>query len=265
MKLPLKDWLSAIDPLKKWYNRSLLCDLTKLVFDDKNKIIMDWSCKCGCSIAVGMMFKHLGLLDEVMKKNKRIHAYRRLTYTPHHRVNRTTLCNKDNYLFKVVRNPYTRAVSSYLHVCGRPKLNLLAQKNPDSYKTLSFRQFIILLEGMNVKHDIDPHCRVQTKNYERRNLRQPVICKLESFAQDIEKINTECNVNFSLEGVTAHHHAKKDVEKKTLCVDHSFENFDGAYPNYNYFYDQVVFEKVTQLYKEDIERYEYDFPWEEIT
>jgi hypothetical protein len=267
MKLFLKSWLSNIGPLKTHYNRSLFCDLDKLVFDEENNIIMDWSCKCGCSIAISMMFEHLGLLKEAKKlKNKKwVHAYRRSTYTPKHPVSHKSLCDDSNFLFKVVRNPYTRIVSSYIHVCRYIKQNLLELKDIGTYRQLTFRQFVALLENRNIKFDIDPHCRMQTKNYERRNLRQPVIFKLETLAQDVEKINAACNVNYSLQGLTAHHHADKNAQNIEFSADESFASFDGVYPDYNYFYDQKNFEKVTQLYKEDIERYEYDFPWEEIT
>lgn len=264
MKFLFKTWLSSISPLKKYYNRSIFCDLDKLVFDEENNIIMDWSCKCGCSIAVSMMFQYLGLLEQAKnsKKKQWVHAYRRFTYTPKHPVNRKALCNKKNFLFKVVRNPYTRVVSSYIHVCRYFKRDLLQLKAMNDYKKLTFRQFLALLESRNVKFDSDPHCRMQTKNYERKNLRQPVICKLETLARDIKEVNAACNVDFSLEGLTAHHHAKRDMASADFCGDQAFEVFSGIYPDYNYFYDQEIFERVTQLYKEDIERYGYEFPWD---
>lgn len=263
MKSSFKSLFAGISPLKKRYNRSLFCDLDKLVFDEENNIIMDWSCKCGCSIAVSMIFQHLGVLEQAknFKKKQWVHAYRRFVYTPKHPVNRKALCDKKNFLFKVVRNPYTRVVSSYIHVCRYFKQNLLHLKKINNYKQLTFRQFLSLLENSNTKFDVDPHCRMQTKNYERKNLRQPVICKLETLAQDIEKINAVCNTSYSLQGLTAHHHADKNAENTEFSADEKFESFNGAYPDYKHFYDKEIFKKVTELYKEDIERYGYEFSY----
>jgi hypothetical protein len=236
-----------------------------LLFDKKHKVIIDWTPKSGCTIAAKMFFKSMGLFDEAIAYAPWIHKYRQEVFYKSHVVLPSDLLNQDNFLFKVVRNPYMRVVSSYIHIClnghKNPKKQAKRKKDFVDYASITFAQFIDELARIDIRYDCDPHCRVQTKNYEREGLRQPVICKLETLAHDLEKVNTSCKTNFSIDSITSKHHAKKEEGNAEFCGEKTWQSFSRAYPDYKYFYNQAIFDKVTRLYREDIERYNYESPW----
>ncbi len=77
--------------------------------------MMGWTPKCACTTACKMFFHHLGLLEEALEFHEFIHQYRQRVYEPKHQVLTNYFHDKDMFKFKVVRDPYRRAVSSYVH------------------------------------------------------------------------------------------------------------------------------------------------------
>ena len=46
------------------------------IVDEKSKLVMLWTPKAACTTACIMMFKHMGLLEDALKRSKWIHEYR---------------------------------------------------------------------------------------------------------------------------------------------------------------------------------------------
>lgn len=239
------------------------------LYDKKNKVILDWSHKCGCTVTTKMFFSAMGLLDDVQKfRSGGIHTYRTKKFRYDHPVTTKDVLNPENFLFKVVRNPYTRIVSSYIDACAKHNENkrndYLAVTGIKNYQELTFNQFVNALASIDLAHQANPHQLVQIKNYERKGLRQPYICKLENLNEDIKNVNKYCNSHFSIDGLSSAHHAKKSGKLTELCTNKPFSEFAGIVPEYKYFYDRETFDKVTALYDEDIKQYHYKFLWPEI-
>src|SRR5947209_6686716 len=87
------------------------------LIDERHKLVMLWSEKASCTTAIVMMLRHMGLLEEAKAYHYWIHKYRSEVFYKKYGfvdLNKHLLSGK-YFVFKVIRNPYDRAVSSYLH------------------------------------------------------------------------------------------------------------------------------------------------------
>jgi len=137
-----------------------------------------WSAKSGCTTVLKWFLAQNGLLDEAVAYSSWIHEYRQ------HKLERAagyrSQCKKllthgrnGTSVVKVIRDPATRAVSSFLHVLRAshdvnrwPVAALLSQWKAaaglERQQGLSFRQFLqFVLEQQLRKTPLDPHLRPQ--------------------------------------------------------------------------------------------------------
>jgi hypothetical protein len=139
---------------------------------------------------------------------------------------------KQYKIVAIVRNPYTRAISSWQRARFlRPDefKNDITKPNVDSFKNF-------LNELSYVK---DRHWQKQT-NYLRRFDEYEII-KLENINEDLKYHIDECNIFFP------HKHSHKEESHK-LQID-----------NHKDFYDEEAKKLVETLYNEDIIKYKYEF------
>jgi hypothetical protein len=254
--------------IAKLANRRKKRRVQNLLIDKKHNVIMDWTPKSGCTIVTKMFFQSMGLLDEAVSLDHWVHRYRQEVFYKNHVMSLEDLVDQSIFLFKVVRNPYTRAVSSYLHICknghNNPKMQAKGKRNFVDYASVTFADFVEELARINIKFDCNSHCRVQVKNYERAGLRQPFVCKLETLWDDMKVVNARCSTQFNIENITSHHHVKKDEGGEKFCGRTAWKNFADVSPDYKFFYDKAIFDEVTRLYQDDIKHYNYEFPWPEL-
>src|SRR5438128_9625634 len=98
-----------------------------------------------------MMLRHMGLLEEAKDYHYWVHKYRSEVFYRKHGfvdLNRHLLSGK-YFVFKVIRNPYDRAVSSYLHVMK------YCLTNPQD--RMSFEQYLLNLKNNHFKFTINGH------------------------------------------------------------------------------------------------------------
>ena len=232
--------------------------------DVKNKVIMDWTAKAGCTVCVKMFFRNMGILQKALdysikhRQRKWVHDYRPEFYKTN-RVTKEDLEDTSYFKFKVVRNPYSRVISSYIFAMKAQYADedikkVLKLKTKD----ISFAQFIIYLSKIDLK-TCNQHHELQKKLYEKITNPFDYIARLENINEEIKNINKLARTNFNLEGLSSHHYASinNDVQKN---VSHEpWSKIQDQIPNYKYFYTQELIEKVGKIYKEDIEEYGYSF------
>ncbi len=218
------------------------------LIDRKNKIIMSWSAKAGCTIAVKMFFHNMGILKDALRYHHWVHRYRGRVFYKKFGNPTTEEWNSPNYFkFKVVRNPYTRAVSSYIHAV-----------NFSNFKG-SFALFTRRLLNKRFKRpsDISQHWAKQSK--EDPKIFNKIVY-LENFDSDMEDVNSLTGLNYITKFISDHHLRKtkgiKFVGRKV------FRPTVHSIPEYKYFYNQRILDRVTELYYDDIMAYGYNVPFD---
>ena len=88
-----------------------------------NKYIIRWTPRSGCTSVVKQWFDELGILEEALKYDPWVHKFRlSVFYDRFGRVMDHHLQSNDFIKIQYVRNPYDKAVSSYIHACKWPGL-----------------------------------------------------------------------------------------------------------------------------------------------
>lgn len=235
----------------------------KMLYDPEHRVIMDWSGKSGCTIGVMMFFRHMGLLDEALQYHPWIHNYRREVFCRKYPVTVRELLSRRNVLIKVVRNPYTRIISSLRNKVRVPGKNrkIMDYLQLSSMEEITFRQFVEFLESIDLRIRCDVHYREQVQDYELLNLRHPIICRLESLERDVGLVNERYGFEFDLAGLSSEHHAKINTEWKEFAGDTPWSEFSDGLPDYRFFFDSELQERVKLLYQKDLKAYQYQFPW----
>jgi hypothetical protein len=236
--------------------------------DEKNKLIFYIHQKSGCTSFLKMIFQNLGILDlalsydkyraqPIQKNNGWPHYYRYQVYQFENKILPNDLISGEYKLIKLVRNPYSRIVSSYLHIL---KVNKSLLKDYcDINNDLSFYDFLNLIKNNNILN-IDLHLDTQICDFEKNNLLKfDDIIKLEELNDSIIYLNNKYNIN--LEYIHEKiHKTKTNYLNKQMCGYIKYNILKDNIPSYKNFYDDNNIKKIVdKLFYDDIQYYNYDF------
>jgi hypothetical protein len=232
-----------------------------LLICDNNKLIFQTSEKSNCTAIAKIFFHTLGLLEEALQYHIWIHKYEQEIYIPNHLPIGSK--NYSSYLkLNFVRNPFTRAVSSFLH-CMKAAYN-----NPTLWKkqfhNLSFEEFLIFFQNGDLQNEYAINHANPQYNPNYYNDFQTI--KIENLETEIQNINKKYQKNFRMD-FTSHHFHNNYVNNKS---EHSFcgniKYFDikklmhlSNLPPYHFFYNERTKQLVTSIYKDDLENFHYSF------
>lgn len=235
-------------------------------------IILFWSQKSGCSSLAKWFFFQINLLDQAQKYHPSIHVYRGRVYNnPENRMRLINALSSDEKpTLKLVRNPYSRAVSSFLHVVHYYDDVLFSNlwtslNNQNKNQGVSFKQFLYALKkvGSDI-NSIDGHIAQQYIEGEEQWVQQYI--KLEHFNTSIPKLEKKYNLLKSpIESIS------QSFDHKSLLIstkNYNLENYseklmtreillNGNLPKYNNFYDQETRELCRELFMKDFQTYNY--------
>ncbi|OFC94839.1 hypothetical protein BTGOE5_50650 [Bacillus thuringiensis] len=132
-------------------------------------IILFWSQKSGCTSLANWFFYQIDLLQTALSYSPFIHNYEYHIYknTPAYSVRLgIALREKQKETFKLVRNPYRSAVSSFVSLIAPPyvenpewkPIRKFLYQDENSPKGISFKQFLyyLFIKGAQAD-DINPH------------------------------------------------------------------------------------------------------------
>ncbi len=243
-----------------------------ILVSPEKKLVVLWSAKSGSAFILKWYLYQLDLLEKAKEHSVWIHDYRKvLNAHPENNKNlRSLLTKAKNYhIIKLVRNPFTRAVSSYVQF-----LDFLGYKFPNATNFISdqgnlelktkysFEEFLDKLLVENIRK-VNVHWRCQTHPTERRNiLKVNRIIKLENVSEEIKKLEVDLDLKPSnlSDFATSFHHINKSKElaKSEFIGNTPLDiSIRSNSPGYECFYNEDLKQKVLELYKEDFERYNY--------
>jgi len=174
------------------------------LIDPAYNVVMGWSARAACTLAVSVFLDHLGLLDEAWEYDSFVHNYRVDKLDRRFRVkpfgNKSQLTKPEVTSFKIVRNPYARAVSIYSHqmfsnfsvgnladhetLFGVEMRSVLGLSRNASLGGVSFISWLRAVRTVRDRHKtlgpFDQHTRLQTTVGEFVGvIKYGTICKLE--------------------------------------------------------------------------------------
>jgi hypothetical protein len=234
-------------------------EITALLDRDR-KVLMDWSPKSGCTIAVKMFFKQMGLLETALAHHVWVHEYRMHIFSKAQPTTIKDLYDADLFKFKVVRNPYSRVVSAYIHAMRKEVMHPPIKKALHRWSAnISFKRFVDYLGKIDLQQ-CDPHYALQQHFFERdQQFKFDRIVKLEQLEEEVARLNQLKGFNFDLQGVTSHHHIEKNKALNTNVAKKKWSKIQNDIPPYPFFYTDALRTKVEQLYRADLKAYNYSF------
>lgn len=226
-------------------------------------LILFWTPKSGCTTLNKWFFYQIGLLEKVSRDTDGdVHRFRDFVYRKEPKYTQEltkNLLGADKHTYKLVRNPYKRAVSSYLHTLSQPWL--ISIFNSEVYKGLSFKQFLTQLKNMGPNiNTIDRHIAPQYIQGEEKFIKNYI--QLENFNKHIQKIENNHGLlksPISLISKSSHHFTERMIQKGDIAEKvFTIEIFTGPFPTFESFYNKETKELVKEIFKKDFEAYGYD-------
>ncbi|GMR69231.1 MULTISPECIES: sulfotransferase family 2 domain-containing protein [Bacillus] len=232
-------------------------------------LILFWSHRSGCTTLANWFFFQIGLFPEAKKYNDFIHYYEFWVYknNPNYiQALHSGLLESKKHVCKLVRNPYTRAVSSFLLLADNPyaspqwdSIRKCFYNDKHSKQGISFKQFLYYVQALGSNSQvIDMHFSQQYVQGEEAFIQRYI--PLEDFNKQIPKIENEYGlIKSDLTKLTSsgHHRAHKMVYTGSYAelsiTDEAFPQF----PTYASFYDKETMDLVTEIYAKDFEMYPY--------
>lgn len=244
------------------------------VINFDKKLAVFFSAKSGCTFVVKWFFFQINHLDAALDFKHFVHQYRGQVYmkSAHYIKSRKDFISKKGrgYLkIKIVRNPFERAVSSYIHFLGMVK-----NKDPEiksnfgiecKKQNFSFNEFLNLLLTVNIRR-CNIHWRQQYQFIERRLNMNHIIHLKKSMD---ELLNLEQKYSLSktkdmanLSHSKHHSFCQKSNISQQFCGDVAFSfEVKRNRPEYKYFYNDRLLEKVRRIYQVDFEQYNFDLTY----
>ena len=225
------------------------------LIDPASKICMGWTARAACTFAVSIFFEHLGLLDKALAYNPFVHEYR-TDVMDRRFVGSADHCTGPGVTaFKIVRNPFARATSSYGHQMGtefshNPQMSW-AMTNAMGQTDLHRVSFLLWLKAVRkvTFSQLDIHSRPQATAPERNGqvVFDPV-CKLEG---DLEAclgaVNRRTGANFSM-ARAAESSASHNAEHQELSGDVADRPY-GSFPLSSADHSSKVFPEPSDFYR----------------
>lgn len=252
------------------------------IIDEINKLILLWSPKCGCTTGINMMLNIMGFGNllrnsTLIDKEHRLRMHYIYKYISGFVDKNKHLDSNKYFIFKIIRNPYSRIVSIFLHHAK----TFFLQKKETNYReeilyNLSFEDFLLILKKYNTKfiyneENILRLTYVTRKQYiqnEEKYINKYV--KLENLDKDIEEVNKRLQNNrinrLDTKYYTEWHHFDKNSSKVSDITEEfmkdiafkRFKEYDGLNIDYKYFYcNDSIRNLVHEIYGEDIINYNY--------
>ena len=244
------------------------------------RLLVGLSPKAGHTVVLTLLFRALGLLEEALAydpNGRTVHPYRfgvynrRLCEEFSPRYLLSFLTSQDAHRIKFVRNPFERAVSSYLQVHRnyRPGQPLFKAVQRDfgigdmEWIDWSFREFLLRLAKVD-RCGCDPHYRRQQFSYEPQVCQYSRYYKIEKLDDAIQDLEREFALNLKHPELLKQFHHTIRCEVDVPCVANlpfrelqSLTAGGNTFPACRHFYNRETTGLVTEIFRGDFELYGY--------
>lgn len=226
----------------------------KPLVDSEKKVMLALTPRAGSVTGTKMFFRAMGLLEEALAYDPWVHRYRAEVFYQRHPFEDACLTDPAFYRFKIVRDPFRRAVSSYRFVMQRKRLR---EADLEPAGDLTFREFLRFLSSMD-PDSADVHYAPQYQKYEETlpGVFDRIV-KIEHLQEGIRLVNEEAGTGFDPAGMMSPHHARYERSEKEFSGDRKWSVLQSRLPDPFFFYDTDLAQQVLKLYRRDFEAYGY--------
>lgn len=234
------------------------------IVDSRNKLLLLWSAKSGCTFAVKWLFTQMGVPEACARP----HKYRAELYESEQQKAAVMDFAKAPGSYRVVkfiRDPFKRAVSSYIQAArfGYEDAAICAflERTVDATSRFSFREFLRYLGTVDLA-SCDIHHQLQTHALERCYMPASMfLVNLDHSMRTLPKLEAflalaQTDPDQFRE---SHHHTRRPSSQPgDFQGDTVFDIYDKAapeMPDFHSFYDAELTDSVASLYAEDFVRY----------
>lgn len=252
------------DPGKLVLNKKVSFNNLPFIFPDK-KLCLFFSAKSGCTFATNWFFYQQGLLEEALEYDPWIHWYRIDVYYKEkdYREKLSRIFKPDYTLVKLVRSPYQRAVSSYIHAIRTKYVDAAISdylgREVNKENKFTFEEFVLFLEETGVENS-NLHHRTQVEKLERDGLLNITkIIKLEESIAQFRQLEKEFGLKQSdLNNFSQSRHHRNKVFTGDYSGNKMYTHHDRIFGDYRSFYNDSVKKRIADLYACDFKEYEYN-------
>ncbi len=248
----------------------LLSRPLKPLFSSSHRLAVFFSAKAGCTFAVKWYLSQVGLLDDALNYSPWIHDFRRevLYQSPDYESSLYTILNPEFRIIKFVREPYSRASSSYIHAVKygyeNERISNFLGREVNAKKGFSFEEFVTYLESIDLRR-CDPHHRLQVHFAEEENIvNLNFIVKVENSLEKLPKIEQSLGLkSIHLTKLKQSvHHTQRSEKEMAYIGDRILSSFQISQekltiPPTKCFYNDSISKKIQQLYDLDFKFYNY--------
>jgi len=277
--LPLRADVVNVNKLLR--SSEILYGLRPPLYADQFPLIMFWSHKSGCTTLMKWFYHQLGMLDHITREGRTVHDFQSMYYADSHQWDRLEheLCvKKSKRVFKLVRNPYTRAVSSFLMLSNKTmaenkqfylhgewaKIRKFFYGDEHEPRGITFKQFLLYVkESGSDLGKVDSHFAKQYVSGEEDWIDEHI--KLEDFSRHIREIERSYGLKPSPVHELSrsdHNNSEKMVSDGRNMADELVTEETFAYqppPKHHWFYDDEAIRLVNDIYRDDFIAYQYEF------
>ena len=234
-----------------------------LIYPEK-KIFLFVNEKAGCTFAIKWFFFQQGILEDALAYDEWIHKYRYDIYykQDEYRLSFLAIRSNKHVRIKLVRSPYQRAVSSYIHAIktnyANQELSEFLNREITPIKTFTFEEFVAFLEQTGVRK-CNPHHRIQTEKAELNGaLKIDRIIRLENAYPEFRRLENEFGLKASdLESFSQSLHHRNRVDSNEYCGNKEYPKRERTFSQYQSFYNDALMKKIADIYACDFRQYNY--------
>lgn len=246
--------------------RELLISPSQPLVSLDHRLVLFFSAKSGCTFAIKWFLQQTNMLDAATYYHPWVHNYRRdvLYESEGHARGIREFFRHELRIVKVVRNPYARAASSYVHAnltgYADKDVSRFLRRRLSKTSRFSFLEFVEYLHSIDVR-SANVHHRTQTHRAERAGLIEPhFVIRLESSMEELPKAEKALGLpNLDLNTLRSSVHNTHRSDSDAFCGQEPLVfDSDSPIPPTSAFYDSGLKQAVAEIYGEDFRRFGYD-------